>query len=301
MKIQIILLVLSLLALNCNRNDNKKKVIQEEALIVYEEEVKGEVIINEEPLVILNKYIVDTFGIRDFVLATVKVEEEIYKENDTIRPGAYLTVLPSGIDLITDSVIFFNQLNTFYRIHEDFMDKNHFNDITNTLEMDSIVTFNYSFTSEPFISNNVILYIEGNKFKKLLYLAQWNESLKIRKINDSIFNIVYSDRDHFGYFHDDYLVEINKNQMMYKLITPRAQKTRGYPQILDTLTVYITKDDAVAERASIDSLVLNKGDFVYIDSIFWNLGIIKISNKDIKEGFVHMREIGYSIDISRAG
>jgi hypothetical protein len=186
------------------------------------------------------------------------------------------------------------------------MEKKHFFDISDKMDLGMQAVLKYAYWADGPVdmSDNFILYVQKGRVKELCHFTHWNyyySDLHITNSHNSIYTIRYTDRDRYGYFHSDYLVEIDKNKMQANYVTPDIQHTGYRTALLDTLTVYLTKDEAKKHKAIKDSIIVNPGEFIIIDSVYWRLNILKINIKKGSEGFVNMDEIGKSVDTDRAG
>lgn len=294
----IILVLLSILLYNCNGKLRNKSANKYTIRKVVVEEIKNV----KKPIF----EIVDSFKISDYNLATVWIKNDFDNNGDVVKKGSYITVLNEiNLNESIDTALLFNKMDLFHRINDRAMKKEYFSDFSKILQVDSMLIFRQSVPSDHDETSEIsIFYLENNTLKKLFKFHNWDKydsKLNITKVNDSIFNLIYTSRDSYGFFHDDYLAAINKNQMTVECSSPDIQGCGFGAPLLDTLTVYLTIEEAINNKAIEDSIIINSGVYLTIDTIFWKIKVISVSINGVGAGFVQMNEIGTSIDYNRAG
>jgi len=289
----IILSIIILFSLNCNKSkpiiDNP---IQNDSIDIKEEVLYATI------------EVVDSFIINHIQFMTINV---LYKDSSIngvkLSRGSYLVSLFHNVNSISS----IDRINSAYPIHNRYMEKKYFFDISDKFDLGMQVMLKYAYDAlgGPIdLSENYIIYVQKDEIKELCHFTHWDlyyNNLDIIKSNNSIYSIKYTERDKYGYFHNDYLIVINKNEMQVEYVTPDTQETGFQTALLDTLTVYKTKDEANNQKANNDSIIVNPGEYIIIDSIYWRLNILKIGIIKGSNGFVNMDEIGKSIDTNRAG
>jgi hypothetical protein len=247
--------------------------------------------------------VVDTFIINHIQFMTINI---LYKDTlingVNLSRGSYLVSLfHSG-----DSVSLIDRISGAYPIDTRFMGKKYFFDISTKLNLGMQVVLKYAHPGDGPIdmSENFILSVHKDMLFELCHFIHWDfyySDLNITKSNNSIYLLKYTERDRYGYFHHDYLIEFNKNETQVQYVTPDIQETHFQTALLDTLIVYRTKDEANNQKAINGSIKVCPGEFITIDSIYWKLNILKIGIIKGSNGFVNMDEIGKSIDTYNAG
>jgi hypothetical protein len=293
MKMYYIILSLIMLSfLNCN----KSKAIIENPILLDSVDNKNEILCTTIE-------VVDSFIINRIQFMTINI---LYKDSVIngikLSRGSYLVSLFHKLN----SIILIDSINSAYLINNRYMEKNYFFDISNKLDlgMQAVLKYAYPGDGPADVSENYILYVQKDKLIYLCHFTHWDyyySDLNITKSNNSIYSLKYTERDRYGYFHHDYLIEFNKNEMKVQYVTPDIQETHFKTALLDTLIVYKTKDEANNQKAFNDPIKVYPGEFIIIDSIYWRLNILKIGIIKGSNGFVNMDEIGKSIDTNRAG
>lgn len=292
MKIHYIILSIVLSGLNCNKSKPVIENLIRNDSIVVKNEVSAAVI-----------EVIDSFIINHIQFRTLNINRDSLINGTKLSHGSYLIALHNNIN----SISLIDIIKNAYPIHSGYMEKKYFFDISSKLDLEMQAVLKYAYHGEagPIdLSEIFIIYVQKDKVMELCQFMHWDDyynELNIIKSNDSIYSIKYNERDRYGYFHSDYLIIIDKNKMQVKYVTPDVQKTCFQTVLMDTLKVYMTKDEAVNQKAINNSILLNPGERIIIDSIYWRLNILKIDIIKGAEGFVNMDEIGKSIDGNRAG
>lgn len=256
---------------------------------------------NDSPF-INSVQIIDSFSIDSMNFLTINVDKKFCVNEESYSSGSYLVLLNS----ISDSIAFLERIKSIYQIQSDYMNRQFFTNLSDNLLINKSSTIRYSFPEEgpADFSKNILLLLQNGEIKEFLSFEQFDffhNSLNIERKNDSICQIKYIYRDKFGYFHPDYQILINTSTISAKKFTPDAQKTYFQQPLLNTLTIFMTPCEAINYNALSDSIMVKKGEYVKIDSIFWKKEILKVITRDNKQGYVNMKEIGKTIDIDRAG
>jgi hypothetical protein len=246
--------------------------------------------------------LIDSFIVNNIQFLTVNIRKNSLINGVELSQGSYLVTLHNNVD----SISLIDRISGVFPIHSRYMEKKYFFDITKKLDLGMKVVLKYAYhAGGPIdLSDIYLLYLQNDKLQELCHFAHWNyyyNDLDIKKSNDSLYSIKYIKRDKYGYFHNDYLVRINKHKIHVEYVTPDVQKTGYRTALLDKLTVYMTKDEAKNQKAVNTPIIIKPGEYIIIDSIYWRLKILKIDIIKGADGFVNMDEIGKSIDVDRAG
>ncbi|MFB6340946.1 hypothetical protein ACE1ET_04465 [Saccharicrinis sp. FJH62] len=249
--------------------------------------------------------LLDSFRIADFVFLTIKADSVFTTQTDSLKFGNFLINIKK--DSLNDSCsirdIVSKAVSSHY-ITRDATDKKYFFDVKNLYYLKSpvVLRYSYEFPVED-ASENTIFYLEKDKIVKLLKVNNWDyyqNGLKPKRINDSTVKIIYTSRDKFGHFHDDYSILINSKSLNVEFINPVKQKFNFKGKAVDEFTLYVSKEEAKNQRAIRDSFIIKKDIDFQFDSIYWDLNILKITVPGIDSGFVNIDEKGIKIPVNNA-
>jgi hypothetical protein len=265
------------------------------------------VLVKHDPLTKEAKLLLlDSFRIADFVFLTIKADSVFKTQSDSLKYGTFLINIKK--DSLNDTCSIRDIVSkavSSYIIDREATDKKYFFDVKNLYNLKSpiVLRYSYNFPVEN-ASENTILYIEQDKIVKLLEVNNWDyyqNGLNPKRINDSTVKIVYTSRDKFGHFHDDYSILINTKSLSVEFINPVKQKFNFKGKAIEEFTLYVSKEEAKSRKAIRDSHIIRKGIDFQFDSIYWDLNILKIKVQGIDSGFVNMDEKGIEIPVNSAG
>lgn len=273
----------------------------------YESSNSETVLVKHDPLTKGAKLLLlDSFRIADFVFLTIRADSVFKTQSDSLKYGTFLINIKK--DSLNDTCSIRDIVSkavSSYIIDRDATDKKYFFDVKNLYNLKSpiVLRYSYNFPVEN-ASENTILYLEQDKIVKLLEVNNWDyyqNGLNPKRINDSTVKIVYTSRDKFGHFHDDYSILINTKSLSVEFINPVKQKFNFKGKAIEEFTLYVSKEEAKSRKAIRDSHIIRKGIDFQFDSIYWDLNILKIKVQGIDSGFVNMDEKGIEIPVNSAG
>lgn len=247
--------------------------------------------------------LIDSFELNDLYFYTLAIESEFEFKNELLPKGTYLS-FKDGVSS-NDSISFFDSLKSFYRIYDDYSTSEHFSSLSDDLKVNNPTILRYAYHGGgPIdIADNKILFVES-EIKQEIYFTHWDyyyNNLVIKKNNDSTFSIIYTSRDRFGYFHDDYIVSFDRNDLTFEFIMPAEQNMDFSCLTMNNLVIYLSKKEAQNQFAISDSVLIDSGIRIDLDSIYWDLEVLKVYYNTEDFGFVNFEEINKSIDTNRAG
>lgn len=254
-----------------------------------------------------NNRVINVFNFGGYELAEVVFEEDFFIKDSLMKQGAYLVYSPT-LEENTKTLTDLNKIKSLVSICEYCieMGRSIFTDISDELKLTDKIVIRYAFhdTGGPGdLSMNKLYCIKDSTIQLLANFVHWDycrNPLNIHNDNSEYSYIKYTSRDReYSYFHDDYLIQINRNTLEAKEITPNCQQMNFHSTLLEDIKIFKSKE-SVGKQTS-NTFNVEKGKSFTIDSIYWNERILKIRIYEGNSGYVSTSEIYKSIMNNNAG